>query len=86
MHRLTMLYLCRASTTAGVFVVIGGVLVYLRFVKGYKLTDLMYVTKSSLNNLKQSMSEGKPCWPFCHINGVAPMHAGYHHQRQHHLG
>eukprot|EP00877_Chromochloris_zofingiensis_P008665 jgi/Chrzof1/4051/Cz13g18160.t1 len=47
-----------ASTTAGVFVVIGGVLVYLRFVKGYKLTDLMYVTKSSLNNLKQSMSEG----------------------------
>jgi len=46
------------STTAGFVVIIGGVAVYLRFVKGWSLGDFMYVTKASLQNFKDSMQEG----------------------------
>lgn len=41
--------------------VVGGVAVYLRFVKGWKLSDLMYVTRASLSNLSESMKQSEWC-------------------------
>eukprot|EP00775_Hariotina_reticulata_P008362 gene8362-8546_t len=46
------------STAGGVVLVVGGVALYLRFVKGWKLTDLMYVTRSSLSSLTENMKQG----------------------------
>jgi hypothetical protein len=40
-------------------VIIGGVAVYLRYVKGWSLGDFMYVTKASLQNFRETMQEGK---------------------------
>lgn len=39
-------------------VVAGGVVLYLRFVRGWRLADMMYVTRSSLQNFKTSVQEG----------------------------
>ena len=63
-QKLILNMTCRWSTTAGFVVIIGGVAVYLRFVKGWSLGDFMYVTKASLQNFKDSMQEGKHgrCW------------------------
>jgi hypothetical protein len=35
----------------------GALYLYLRFYRGLKLTDLMYVTRSSLENMKKAMGE-----------------------------
>jgi len=51
--------MCRWSTAGGVVLVVGGVALYLRFVKGWKLTDLMYVTRSSLSSLTENMKQGE---------------------------
>lgn len=37
----------------------GGVYVYLRYVKGWKLADMLYVTRSSLKKSISSVNEGK---------------------------
>lgn len=39
--------------------VIGGVALYIRFVKGWRLSDLMYVTRSSLSSMTESMKSGE---------------------------
>jgi hypothetical protein len=39
----------------------GVLYLYLRFYKGMRLTDLMYVTRSSLDNMKKAMGESG--WP-----------------------
>jgi hypothetical protein len=49
---------CRLGTATGVVVVVGGVALYLRFVKGWRLADLMYVTRASLSSLSESMKSG----------------------------
>ncbi|WIA29907.1 hypothetical protein OEZ86_000007 [Tetradesmus obliquus] len=46
-----------ANTAAGFIVVVGGVALYLRFVKGWRLADLMYVTRSSLASMTDSMKQ-----------------------------
>lgn len=50
--------LCRLGTATGVVMVVGGVALYIRFVKGWRLSDLMYVTRSSLSSLTESMKSG----------------------------
>jgi hypothetical protein len=40
----------------GVVVVVGGVALYLRFIKGWRLADMMYVTKGALVNMQQSVN------------------------------
>jgi hypothetical protein len=45
------------STATGVLVIVGGVAVYLRFVKGWRFSDLMYVTKASLQNMREQVTE-----------------------------
>lgn len=50
---------CRANTAAGFIVVVGGVALYLRFVKGWRLADLMYVTRSSLASMTDSMKQSE---------------------------
>jgi hypothetical protein len=47
-----------ANTAAGFIMVVGGVALYLRFVKGWRLADLMYVTRSSLASMTESMKQG----------------------------
>lgn len=39
--------------------VVGGVALYLRFVKGWRLADLMYVTRSSLASMTDSMKQSE---------------------------
>lgn len=49
---------CRLGTATGVVLVIGGAALYIRFVKGWRFSDLMYVTRSSLTSLTESMKTG----------------------------
>lgn len=49
---------CSLGTATGVVLVIGGVALYIRFVKGWRFSDLMYVTRSSLTSLTESMKTG----------------------------
>ncbi|KIY97708.1 hypothetical protein MNEG_10253 [Monoraphidium neglectum] len=44
------------NTLVGVVVVVGGVALYLRFIKGWRLADMMYVTKGALVNMQQSVN------------------------------
>lgn len=45
---------------AGVFVVVGGVVLYLRFVRGWKFADMMYVTKGALTSMQESVNSSEP--------------------------
>lgn len=57
---LQLLQCCnRLGTATGVVLVVGGVALYIRFVKGWKLSDLMYVTRSSLSSMTESMKSGE---------------------------
>jgi hypothetical protein len=47
------------GTATGVVLVIGGVALYIRFVKGWRFSDLMYVTRSSLTSLTENMKSGE---------------------------
>lgn len=49
---------CSAGTAAGVVLVVGGVALYLRFVRGWRLSDLMYVTRASLASVSENMKQG----------------------------
>lgn len=40
-------------------VVVGGAVVYLRFVKGWTLADLMYVSNATLKSFQSRVTEGK---------------------------
>jgi hypothetical protein len=46
------------GTATGVVLVIGGVALYIRFVKGWRFSDLMYVTRSSLSSMTETMKSG----------------------------
>ncbi|KAF8055821.1 TIC236 [Scenedesmus sp. PABB004] len=46
------------GTAGGVVLVAGGVALYLRYVKGWRLADLMYVTRASLQSVSESMKQG----------------------------
>ena len=50
---------CSMGTATGVVLVIGGVALYIRFVKGWRFSDLMYVTRSSLTSLTENMKSGE---------------------------
>jgi hypothetical protein len=39
--------------------VVGGVALYIRFVKGWRFSDLMYVTRSSLSSMTETMKSGE---------------------------
>jgi hypothetical protein len=47
------------GTATGVVLVIGGVALYIRFVKGWRFSDLMYVTRSSLSSMTETMKSGE---------------------------
>lgn len=38
---------------------VGGAALYIRFVKGWRFSDLMYVTRSSLSSMTESMKSGE---------------------------
>lgn len=38
---------------------VGGVALYIRFVKGWRFSDLMYVTRSSLSSMTETMKSGE---------------------------
>lgn len=46
------------GTATGVILVVGGAALYIRFVKGWRFSDLMYVTRSSLSSMTESMKSG----------------------------
>jgi hypothetical protein len=50
---------CRVGTATGIVLVIGGVALYIRFVKGWRFSDLMYVTRSSLSSMTETMKSGE---------------------------
>ncbi len=39
--------------------VVGGVVLYLRFVRGWRLADMMYVTKGALVNMQESVNSSE---------------------------
>jgi hypothetical protein len=49
---------CRAGTAVGVVVLVGGAYVYIRFVKGWSLADLMYVSNATLKGFQKRVQEG----------------------------
>lgn len=52
-----------SATVAGVVIAVGGgAALYLRFVKGYRLSDLMYVTRGALGSLQEAVN-GSECNP-----------------------
>ena len=66
------------STLLGVVVVVGGVVMYLRFVKGWTLSDMMYVTKGAMTSMQESVNKGEDVskmhvsalcmlWPLVHV-------------------
>jgi hypothetical protein len=81
----------RLGTATGVVLVAGGVALYLRFVKGWRLSDLMYVTRSSLTSMSESMKSGaaagsewgKGPWGWgaarVRVCRAAPDHHRHHH-------
>lgn len=81
---------CSLGTATGVVLIVGGVALYLRFVKGWRLTDLMYVTRSSLSSLTESMKSGgllgsstSCCWAW---GTLAARHLYVVDERQSHAG
>lgn len=73
----------RMGTATGVVLVIGGAALYIRFVKGWRFSDLMYVTRSSLSSLTESMKSGAPA---CVLVGCAGRESMRRMQRQHQHG
>jgi hypothetical protein len=43
----------------GAIVVVGGVVLYLRFVRGWRWSDMMYVTKASLAAMQESVTSSE---------------------------
>jgi hypothetical protein len=46
----------RRSTVTGAIVVVGGVVLYLRFVRGWRFSDMMYVTKGALTAMQETVT------------------------------